>query len=124
MLQVEVGAGQEPTGCTATSSMEPSNQAGPQRLLQPSAGHGRILPLVVDLAGNVQLDGVSPEHGGQGLRERHQAPRSSTSGAQPFSLSPCCSRHAAARPVGGKTPDSTLPQLEEAGQKPFRWGRG
>lgn len=38
MQQVEVGADREPTGCTATSSLEPSSQAGPQRLLQPSTG--------------------------------------------------------------------------------------
>lgn len=124
MQQVEVGADRGPTGCTATSSMEPSSQAGPQRLLQLSTGHGRILPLVVDLAGNMWLDGVSPERGRQVLRERHQAPRSSTNGAQPFILSLCSSLHAAARPVGRKTPDPTLPWLEEGDQKPSRWGTG
>lgn len=109
MQQVEVRADQEPTGCTVTSSMEPSSQAGPQRLLQPSTGHGRILPLVVDLAGNMWLNGVSPGHGWQGLRERYLALRSLTNVALPFSLSPRSSPHAAARPVGGKTLDSTLP---------------
>lgn len=75
-------------------------------VLQPSTGRVCVLLLVLDLAGNVWLVGVTPECGRRDLREvpgpqvsdkhrRRQGPA--------LSLSPCTSPHAAARPVGGQT---------------------